>query len=284
MSSPETAFEHAEPVLQTLATDFSFDTFIYLAELHTLSQEENIPPAQWRELLGAWHYDPETFLESHGRGNCIDFACYGRKVLAEVGIQTDTIGEISRLGHVTLVTDLEGPGENFTLFETSWKAVRPIPLLPLDAPAKSGGGIFRTVSYDEERLVQHLVTPRGNETERTLSLQPMTNDEMTYITRLRRQYPSGLHMFTPLREDGLDYFIRYNATEESLMSNIEGLPRYFHEADITPVVNQEISTAFGFDVKEELVAAMGMRRALPSDFWVDPARQKPGLLAMGYGS
>ncbi len=281
MSSPETVYDHAEPVLRTIAEDFNFDTFVYLAELQKISQTEDIAPENWRDLLAAWDYDPETFLEANGRGNCIDFACYGRKALREVGIATETIGEVSRLGHVTLVAGLEGPGQDFTLFETSWKAPRPVPLLPIGEPHESGGGVFTTVSYDHETLVQGIITPRGKETERVLSMQPITHEEMTYITRLRRQYQKGLHMFTPLGDDTPDYFIRYNAKQEALMSNVEGLPKYFHEDDITTQKNQEISTAFGFDVKEELVAALGLRRALPDEYWLNPDQQKPGLLAIG---
>jgi hypothetical protein len=281
MSSPEAAYDHAEPVLRSIATDYTFDTFVYLAELNKISQEEGILPTEWRELLGAWHYDPETFLEGHGRGNCIDFACYGRKALSEIGIQTEAIGEISRLGHVTLVAELDGPGKDFTLFETSWKAPKPVALLPLDTPQESGGGVFRTVSYDTEKLVQNIITPRGNDIERILSMNPITSDEMTYITRLRRQYQQGLHMFTPLGEDVPDYYIRYNTKKEALVSNIDGMPKFFQESDITSKRNQEISAAFGFDVKEELVAALGLRRALPDEYWVDPALQKPGLLAIG---
>lgn len=281
MSLPETAYDHAEPVLHAIASDFSFDTFVYLAELQKISQEESIAPENWRDLLAAWDYDPEIALEQNGRGNCIDFACYGRNALREVGIETDTVGEISRLGHVTLVTELEGPGQNFTLFETSWKASRPVPLLPIGVSHESGGGVFTTTAHDDEALTQSIITPRGNETERTLSMQPMTNDEMTYITRLRRQYQKGLHMFTPLGDNVPDYYIRYNSKQEALMSNVDGLPKYFQENDITSQMNQEISNAFGFDVKEELVAALGLRRALPADYWLDPSQQKPGLLAIG---
>lgn len=65
------------------------------------------------------------------------------------------------------------------------------------------------------------------------------------------------------------------------MSNVDGLPKYFQEDEITAQQNQEISSAFGFDVKEELVAALGLRRMLPDEYWLDPAQQKPGLLAIG---
>lgn len=275
-NSPE-LHSAATEVLEHISRGFAFDSFVHYVRIGEFSVESGIPLTQWEELWQNWNYSPGDFLRENGRGNCVDFAVYGKQMLKTVGIEADVIGKTPDdvytpaqksfmvYRHASL---LSGHEKKLTMYEPGWKAPRPIPLSPIGQESVASEWKFKTLDLGQGQLAQQTTTPFGRELTRHFDLQPFTESDCVRLTKSLVRIPRNIEMLTSYGEDKPQLQIRYNTKKNALMSNTDMLPELFIPEDIPNAINEKISDAFGFDVKEELLASLAVRNALPDDYWV----------------
>ncbi len=278
MAAPEAyqSSDRAIPILEDLALKNHFDNFLPYALLAEASSETNTSTINWPDLLEVWEqrYDPLTTLARYNRGNCINFAASAQAaLLAHAGIRTAIIGKRPRPGwsqaqkqfidieHVALLA----AGDDPVLYEPGWQVGRPIPLTPEHQAINVAGWTFKTTGLDTRSLRQEVTGTNKHMYERQFDLTPFSIESLAILMRRLLRIPRNMELAT-LTPDTPHVSIRYVAKDDVFDSNIPGLPSgTFTLREIGPGMSKKLETTFGFDVKEELVASLAIRRTVP---WV----------------
>lgn len=277
MANVESSLKPAEETLQSISDTFSFSTFVHFRVLADTAKDIGATPNQWQELMDNWQYEPSMFLAANKRGNCVDFAHYGQVALRAAAINAHVIGSrpssnytkaqqtFMRFRHTSLITSDVGTP---VMFEPGWKIPQGIPLLPANRQIDTGSWKFKTLSFGQNLLTQETSSPTGLVWNRHFNLQPLQDDEIGTLTKSLLRVPRKIDMITRLSPGVPHHIIGYNPKSDTLTSDIDCLPNSFEISDLTPSLNERISEWFGYDVKEELVASLGLLKALPQEYWI----------------
>lgn len=264
-------------VLHQVSTENFYDSFIHYAHLGAWSRESGIPYDNWEELLDTWPYSPETFMTQYGRGNCVDFAGYTAQQFDSKGIEAHAVGVLPDLFYSRVQRDfltyqhasVVGQHNDQQFFcEPGWNMPDPI---ATEAGSNTfvGDMRFHTIARTKYSIQQRRVRPDGPPEERIIDLRPLHPDALTTITRQSMRLANRRMILAPrLGQAPIQHHIRIDTNTDLLTATFSYLPKRFHPNNIKKNANRKLSSTFGFDVKEELLACYAVREALPKDFWI----------------
>lgn len=278
-------------IAQTLARDvanrYYYDTFLHYAEMNKVSQATGIGPDNPELLLDTWsEYHAATSLESYGRGNCVDFAKFGKRMLRGSGVEADIVGADASIGfdYTPLQRDFMGI-EHVGVLVDGHKDPKFLQLcsgIPALIPIHSRGN-YRVGEWDVSvdtadessfTVSQFMYEPDEATTVRYLR-QPLDDTVANRLTRDFKRIPRSLFLST-LQPSPFVTTLSYRPrTDTFFVNSFRVSHKYrlpFRPEDFGDDLNEPLSELFGFDVKKEVIDSIVMRNALPPTYWIGLAR------------
>lgn len=281
MIAPESnypSYDTTKTIVTEVAKNNSFDTFVHFQRLAEFAREVGVAAEDWPTLLSEWDYDSSSFLESNGRGNCVDFAAGSQSALRAHSIESVILGKkpdnsftgaqkkSMRFRHTSLVTILD---DKPVMFEPGWKLTQGVPLLPVHEQVDTGTWKFTTIDYSEHGFTQETVSPLGKPGYRSFEFNAVASSDLAAITKGLLRVPRRMEMLTRLDDNVPHGIISYNPHTDILKSTLDEMgDEPFTPDSIREDTNRSVSEYYGFDVKEELLGCFALYKSLPESFWV----------------